>query len=235
MKDHLINLARGLLWRHPRLYRPIGLLRRGADVFDLDYDLAVEGYPRSANTFVANLLKITQPQLRIRSHRHIPPHAIAAVQAGLPVLLLIRPPVDCVSSFAIQVETPARPQLAYYVAYHEVMRPYLGQMFIADFAAVTGDPQAVLREFAAHYHLPLQFEGDFDQLRTAALQKIDRDHESETGGGINLRNINRPTPERTLWKARLVEEIQQPENRPWLHRAEALYAEFRAKAGGRVK
>lgn len=231
MRYHLVNFIRRLVWKYPGLYRPVGRIRRNTDVFDLDYDLSIEGYPRSANTFVLNLLRFTQPALRVRSHRHIPPHVIAAVQAGLPVLLLVRPPLDCVASYAILVSTPAIPQLAYYVAYHHALRPYLDRFVIADFASVTTDPKTVLRHFAQRYHLAFDLSFDLDEMSRRVFEKIDRDNTSHIGL-LNERTVNRPTVARADKKSALVAEMQRPEHRRWLDQANALYAEFRAKAVG---
>ena len=220
---------RRFVWKYPTLYRPLGRIRRGADVFDLDYDLSIEGYPRSANTYLLRLLQATQPALRIRSHRHIPPHAIAALHNGLPVLFLIRPPLDCVTSFAILCGTTATRHLVSYVGYHKVMRPYLDQLFIADFSTVTSDPRPMLQKFARKYQLPLDVDFDLGEARTQAFVRIDQDHTSEDGQ-LNEQTVNRPVAGRSSQKAVLLAELEQPVNRRWLAQANALYAEFQAQA-----
>ena len=225
----LINFLRRLLWKHPRLYRPFGWWRRGIPIFDRDCDLVLEGYPRSANTFVVELLKLTQPRLRVLSHRHIPAYVISTVRTGRPLLFLIRCPVDCVASYAILKGTSAIRQLVYYVAYHRVLEPYVDQMFIADFDVVTSDPIGVLEQFGHRYHLRFDLDFDPEEARQQVFDEIDRLNTS-VGGQINERKVNRPSASRMSEKLALIKEMERPENRLWLDQANALNAAFRAKA-----
>ena len=227
--NRIRNCIRTVVWRFPRLYRPLGLLRRNADVLDLDYDVTVEGYPRSANTFTSELLALTQPHLRVRSHRHIPTHAMAAVRIGVPVFLLIRKPEDCIASYAIMMQTLAKPQLFYYIAYHEALLPYLSRMFIADFEDITTRPKEVLREFARRFGLKVNLDFDADASRAEIFTKIDAGNTSEAGV-LDERRVNRPAGTRAPLKAQLIEEMRQAEYRPYVARAEELYAKFRSGA-----
>jgi hypothetical protein len=229
IRNTIKNCVRKVAWKYPSIYRLIGILRRGSDVNDLEYDVTVEGYPRSANTFMAQLLRLTQPHLKVRSHRHIPPHVAAAVQAGLPVLFLIRKPEDCISSYSILMHTKAKDQLFYYMAYHRALLSYRDRMFIADFASVTSDPKGVLQKFRDRFHLAINLDFDLTGAQEKVFREMDLKHTMECGG-VNERSVNRPMESRAALKAPLVAEMNRPENRRYLDQANALYAEFLHKA-----
>ena len=67
-------------------------------VVSRDCDLVVEGYPAAANTWVREVLQLTQPGLRVASHLHSVAHLERARQLGVPAVVLLRPPVESVSS-----------------------------------------------------------------------------------------------------------------------------------------
>ncbi len=66
-----------------------------------DFDLIIEGYPRSANTFVVTAVEMTNPDLRIAHHHHDSRWLAAGRKAGVPTLALIREPLDAVASFLV--------------------------------------------------------------------------------------------------------------------------------------
>lgn len=77
--------------------------RPGRHVADRDTDIVVEGAGGSANTFVREALLRADPTLRIASHCHRAAHVRYGLRLGLPVLVLLREPVDAVASFLTRV------------------------------------------------------------------------------------------------------------------------------------
>ena len=227
--DRLHNVGRSVAWRYPRAYRRLGMWRRGADAFDLDYDLAIEGFPRSANTYVAHLLNLTQPELKISSHRHAPPFAVVALDHGKSVFFLLRDPRDCVTSYAIMMQTPVLRQLLYYIVYHKALRAQRQRLFIANFKSITTDTKAVLRAYSERTGMPLRLDFDLEKVHAEIFSRIDQNYRNEQGE-LNLRKVNRPVPERQEWKDKLVEELYLPKNRRWLEIASNLYEEFQQSA-----
>lgn len=230
MPLHRINHSlRCFFWSRPGLYRPLGMLRGKGDVFRFDFDLMVEGYPRSANTYMANLLRVTQPRFRVKTRSHIPCHAIAAAEAGIPVLMLLRNPLDCISSYAILKEESATIHLRYYLAYHEVLRERTDGMFLVDFDAATNSSFEVLKAFDETYGLGFDHAFDFAAKQAEALALIDREG-TRPDGTVDYRFLNRPTQEREGWKRQALAELLLPANAELLSRANALYEELRTRA-----
>ena len=83
--------------RFPRLALRAARARGHGVVVTPTTDIVIEGYPRSGNSFAfASLLAAQSTSIRIAHHTHAPANVIAGVQAGIPVLVLIRAPEDAV-------------------------------------------------------------------------------------------------------------------------------------------
>jgi len=100
-------LVQSVIWRDPYLFVINGFFRNKRGVFKTDFDLALEGYPRSGNTYTRRMLESSQrPGLRIRSHMHVPPFVLAAIRKGKPTALLVRNPVDTIVSWHLFTGAP---------------------------------------------------------------------------------------------------------------------------------
>ena len=163
----------------------------------------------------------------------MPPHTIAALRAGLPVLLLIRAPLDSVTSFAIVTRTRALPHLVSFVVHYEVLQPYLDRLFVVDFSTLITEPKTVLKAFSHHYGFPMNLDFDWPRVREEVFARIDHDNTS-ADGRLDERVVNRPHSGRAAWKAALVAELERSENRGWMERANAVYATFQARAAACV-
>lgn len=65
-------------------------------------DFAVEGFPRSANTFLVTALNMSWPTMAVQSHSHDPKNLITA-DNSFPVVSVIRAPVDAIASYAVHL------------------------------------------------------------------------------------------------------------------------------------
>jgi len=61
-------------------------------------EICIEGYPRSANTFIFHLLKILKPSVLVGGHSHTIANIKLALKKKVPVFVLIRNPIDAISS-----------------------------------------------------------------------------------------------------------------------------------------
>jgi hypothetical protein len=124
-----------------------------------NYDLLVDAYPRSANSFLAMAFKVAAPRLRVRRHAHQPTHVIKAVRDGKPVCVIVRPPLDAVASAVVHFRWPLQYALARYRDYYSALLPYLGRIQIVTFQEATTElPEvfsALNRRFAVGLPAPL--------------------------------------------------------------------------------
>ena len=198
------GLAGVLFWPYPLFYRPFGRLRNRGDCRKGDFDFWIDGYPRSANTFAVRAFQMANPNVRIRSHMHIPPFIINSVQLGKPGLFLIRKPEDAIMSWAIYWNSPVEPCLDYYIDFHRTLLPYASKLFLASFEAVTSDFEGLIRQFNsrmnANYALPQCPAGTV----FSRIEEESRNHKGE----VNELQICRPSPRRAELKEKLAIEIK---------------------------
>ena len=66
-------------------------------------EIVIEGYPRSANTFsVFAFLQAQGRHISIAHHLHVEAQIVLGVRWGIPVLVLLRNPVDAIRSLKIR-------------------------------------------------------------------------------------------------------------------------------------
>jgi hypothetical protein len=103
--------------------------------------IAIEGFPRSANTYAREAFKFANPSVGpVSSHLHTPRAIELAVKHGVPSIVLIRDPAFAVTSmiqFAGDVDV--RRTLNGYCRFYKRVKPLLAHVVLADFAQVTKD------------------------------------------------------------------------------------------------
>jgi hypothetical protein len=65
-------------------------------------EFVVDGYPRSANTFLVTALNLSWPNMSVKSHGHDSKH-LSAADGLVPVVSVIRNPVDAIASYAVHL------------------------------------------------------------------------------------------------------------------------------------
>lgn len=139
----------------PRLYQIYRRIRRVPSQYaDSDTDIVIEGAPRSANSFAFQAFKGPQDEdVRIAHHLHAASHVVRGCSLGLPVLVLIREPGDCVvSRMAFHFEVTLREETRHphlpvscrdlledWCRFYETIWPYRQHFVVADFPSVTGE------------------------------------------------------------------------------------------------
>jgi len=142
--------------------------RLDPDVRDLrlraETDLVVEGFPRSANTYTAEAIKLANPEITLTHHLHQPLVIEWAVARGVPTILTIREPDAVVAS--LTAFTPGmQPEAIYtaYAEYYERLLPLVPHLVIADFNQLTTDIGCVLSRVQTHYGMTLRAPRSSDQ------------------------------------------------------------------------
>lgn len=226
----LRRTGRRVSWRNPQLYYPFGLLRGRGDCLAEDFDLWIDGFPRSANTFCLKAFQMGNPTARVRCHRHIPPFIIHALDAAKPGMFLVRKPIDAACSWAIFWNIGLAPCLDYYIDFHQALRSRIPELFIVSFEQVTTRFERVIEKFNQRFGTSYASMPSKPSLAADCFAHIDR---SSVGSGdsVNERTISRPSLHRAQLKPALLAEVQtQPALRSKLDRANGLYLQFRAGA-----
>jgi len=222
--------AKSILAMRPSIAMPMAR-RRGAGhgkVFDEGTDIVIEGFPRSANQFaIAALRRAQDRELRIANRVHAPGHVIAAVKAGLPVLVLIREPEEAVLGWVLyKGDISIGQALRAYRRFYGPLLRYRDRLVVATFDQVTTDFGAVIRRVNQRFGTRFaEFEHSEDNVRKifAAMEGFVTDH---WPSDRVERIIGRPSSEREEMKEELRPIYWAPRLRSSRLKAESLWRTF---------
>jgi hypothetical protein len=121
-------------------------------------DFVVDGYPRSANTFLVTALNMSWPDMVVQSHSHDSKHLTAA-NGLFPVVSVIRNPIDAIASYAVHLSSNEPDRIKNLAAllglYGDLVKKALDNphVFAIPFEAVVSDVVGVLDLLEAKYEL----------------------------------------------------------------------------------
>jgi len=200
------DVIRRFVGLHPALY--YGFLHfRGSEARGLavsrETQLVIEGFPRSANTFAVLAFQGAQNgRVRIAHHLHVPAQVIRGARLHIPILVLIRDPIDAVLSLAIRESSVSLKQaLRDYIWFYDAIACYRGACVIGSFDKVVKDYGSIINEinqkfdthFACFEHTDSNVKDIFRQI----------EHINKQRGEISEAQIARPSVARSGFKTLL--------------------------------
>ncbi len=171
-RRHLRNVISTI----PALYCPIARLGKGGfRVVTKETDLVIEGFPRSGNSYVEAAFVCSQnSNLKFAHHTHAAANVLRAVQLNIPSYVLIRAPMDCCISLAIQSAHTHDLSLSIseYIRYYRAIRKVADKLCLVPFEVATKDFNASVA------HLNTVYKTQFDMLpaglsREDVMQRVD--------------------------------------------------------------
>lgn len=203
------------------------------NVVDARTDLLVEGYPSAANTFTREALEHANPGIRVASHLHAVAHVQRALRLEVPVLILLRPPVESVVS--VLARFPAQgsdvaSELRDYVRLYRGVLAVADRVALACFESTTtrlGDvTRALNRQLGTSF---VAFDDHDPASRRAVQDKIDNWTEVVFGPDSE-RHRALPSVERRTAASELRGEMSGPVHAALRAQAEALHRDLAAIA-----
>lgn len=153
VKHYLWAYLGGYCWALPlfELYRLA--TGRGIGVVDKQTDIVIEGYPRSANTMAVSAFEMVQnDSVKIAHHVHGAAQVLWAVRNRIPVMVLIRKPIDAVASLAVRYpEVSLKQALQNYIRFYKAIEPVKRDCVIAAFDDVVSRYHDVITTVNAKY------------------------------------------------------------------------------------
>jgi len=145
-------------------------------------DLVCEGFPRSGNSFAEAALHLCRPGLTLAHHRHVAAQVLSGLKIGVPVLVLIRDPLEAVSSAILRLDGRADPAwlIAEWLQFHTAIKPHLDQIVLSDFPVTTGNFETVLAALNSRYGLGLTPPADLASAAYAEITRISQQRGSPT-------------------------------------------------------
>lgn len=189
---------RTLLGRYPAVALPL-LRARGGDGFLApirdETEVVIEGFPRSGNTFAVAAFHFAQlpRDVKIAHHVHLPAQLLSAVRLGLPAVVLVRNPEECVPSLVVR--EPAlgvRGALRGWVRFHAPLVGVRDSLVVATFEEATTDVAGVVRRVNERFGTRFRpFDSTPENLAAVAalIERGDRntfgtDEGVRRGGGL---------------------------------------------------
>ena len=116
-------------------------------------EVCIEGFPRCANTFSVLAFENAQDRkFSIAHHTHLAGQVLCAVQKNIPIIVLVREPLDaCVSLLLREPHLSAGLSLKLYLDFHRPLVPYLDRLICASFKQVTEDYAAIIQRMNTFY------------------------------------------------------------------------------------
>ncbi|MGH9049522.1 MAG: hypothetical protein ACRDY4_07335 [Acidimicrobiia bacterium] len=205
----------------------------GRHVVDRRTDLVVEGYPSAANTFAREALEHANRGIRIASHLHTVAHVRRALHLGVPVVILLRPPVDSVVSVLARFpgqSSGVASELRDYVRFYRGVLALSGRVALACFEDTTtrlgGVTGAVNRQLGTSF---APFDDNDPEAQRAVQARIDSWTEVVFGPGSEHHRAF-PSVQRRAAASALRNEVRGPAHAALRAQAEALNSDLAAIA-----
>jgi hypothetical protein len=218
---------RPIVWRSPYLYWPIALIRQHKNILSRKYDILIDGFPRSANTFAVYAFRSLQVDaVRISHHHHNPAAVVAAVKARKPTLVLIRDPVDAIASWTISTGYPVEYSIECFIDYYRELLPHRDALVAANFYEITADLSAVIEMINQQFGTKFNSQPFEPEHAKLIFEQIENAHIKELGS-LDERRIARPSTAREAFGLHVRRRIQSSELGALMSRARQVYDEFR--------
>jgi hypothetical protein len=204
----------------PFLYRFITSIKKLAGE-DKDFlcrnnsDLCVEAYPSSANSFLCKVLRYSYEDLKIGQHTHTIANIKIAMKYNIPVVTIIRNPLDAVSSRAVRFNTAIEQCILEYIEFYEFIAEHSDELIVVSFENVVNNTSEVLRTIEKKTNIILR-QVDTEEARKYAFSVIT----SAAKENKRFHRISLPSEEREYEKENVKKKIRETKN---YQRAEALY------------
>jgi hypothetical protein len=224
---NIVYAAKVVVAARPALAVPTSRIRRPNQALSHDTDVVIEGFPKSANSFVTHAFRMPQDrELMIAHHNHSSGVVVAACRRRVPVLVLIRQPVEAVSRIAlVRPRISLRFLLRGWISFYRHLLPWRGRFAVGRFEDVTTDLGAVMAEmneqlgtrFVPFHHTPENERAAFRALEEDWATRIDP---AELAHDLN---VGRPSSGRDTMTEEILAKLRSAPYEPLRARASSLY------------
>lgn len=174
--------VRSRLGSHPRL---VPVLPLGGDTYRWQVvgpgtGVCIEGFPRSANTFVVRSFREWNPEAVVARHMHVGGQIDRARKLGIPCAVLIREPAGAISSHLRYFDAMISPERAIrdYVRFYRRALANRDAIVVCDFDEVTVDPGVVVERLNERFETGFHHAPTDPETRAERLDGIRKDQEA---------------------------------------------------------
>lgn len=190
-----------------------------------DTRITIEGYPRSANTYAVYAFKqVNEMQWNeIAHHLHVQAQIIRSVKYKIPVILLIRHPLEAVRSLVVRHDfIPVDEALEDYCRFYDDLYPMRDGFVVADFSIVIKNYGEIIdqvnKKFTSKFNLYPEQDAEMNAI---VMNEIDARNKQQDKG--KLTHLYRPDKE----KEALKNLVEIDENSELFQNALAIYQRYK--------
>lgn len=219
------KLFQSYLGKFEYIYYPAYKILRGSSqhIVTRQTEVAIEGYPRSGNSFATAMLRNCQDRnLSIASHLHVSAQLFRAKRLRKPLIMLIRHPLSAVSSFVIRDSINPKLALKYYINFYRSAIRVIEYPVVVDFKELTEDFPIIIKNLNKRFSTEFQLPSDIDELRNDVFKEIDEHYKFVMGTSDVSLVSSSPDPKRKHRKKE-VEEYICHQHSGLLQKAEMIY------------
>jgi len=135
-------------------------------------DICIEGYPRSGNTFAA-LMFHQANDVHIAHHTHCTGQIARALRYGIPVAVLIRKPIDAITSSVFALGRGNIDSEIYrYLKFYSWVESRIDSVVLVRFATVVSDFNCLIRRVNEKYGTAFSYIDDLDAATAQVEQYL---------------------------------------------------------------
>jgi hypothetical protein len=137
-------------------------------------DVIIEGFPRSANSWTCHVFQyLSQKQynkrLKIASHLHASSQIKKGLKLNIPIILLIREPIDAVSSLLMMNKNLSPPSvLNDYLRMYNSLKKFKDKILVVKFDDIIQKPNKIIKKFNVFSNFDFSCEltnNDIEELK----------------------------------------------------------------------
>lgn len=212
---------------YPLLYSRISKAMTGKDWFTGKHsNIVIDGFPRCANTYATYAFDIAQDKrLSIAHHIHKKSQFLVAEEYGIPAILLIRNPIDCISSLLIRQPKyePLTLFKGYYYLYHGLLKH--DGYIVAEFKDVLNNYGNLIAKvnlkFAANFNLYVKNEENEERIK-----QIIHAQEDLIDAGNPLQRVAYPNDEKKNSVKEIKKNLHSTVYKKWSDKCIDVYNEM---------
>jgi hypothetical protein len=199
--------------------KPLALYRRHRSTNATD--VCISGFPRSGNTFLCEVWSHFNPELQMSHHIHLPFEMYDALKLEIPLIVLIREPLECLSSLlAVDERLSAGVGIWSYLNYYRRIWGERSRYVVSAFPRHVDHVEDITESFNDFWNTSIRCQEVDSTVREVAFANM-RKRTEERGRYRNL--YAGPRKDKDEIKNRLKSRL---EAHPRLEECNELFCEF---------
>ena len=220
--QHLSALKRKikrLIGGYPTLFYPFyRFFGGGKGAIHKGTEIVIEGFPRSANTFAVLAFNFAQGRrVPMARHLHVESQIIRGVKLGVPIIILIRNPIDAIGSLMKMCPSSEKEYAMEYVKFYSTAMRFSEHIVFAEFKQVTTDFGRVIKKVNEKFSTDFKPFLHSKENVESVFQQLDYLNQRDHGGKLSY--LGRPSELKGCKQA--LDSVRQ--KKPYIQESVSLY------------